>query len=263
MLARDRIGVIAVKHCNLSCAACNHLSPLFEKSFLDPERLLSDLRILAKGVHFEQISIQGGEPLLHPQVDRLLEVARESHVADRVTVLTNGTKLHQMSEEFWKRVDQVRLSVYPGVEVAPIRPDLIQKVEITRFDSFLESFSTKRNEDVALVRRIHSACWLHGRCHAIMDSVFYRCIVGAFIPEGTGDTWAWEPTVDGLQVEEGARFQGRLKNYLESREPLRACDYCCGTSGKARLHRMQARGAWLEPHGIPVQALVDPSLLQP
>jgi GTP 3',8-cyclase len=261
VIIRDRIGVVAVKHCNLTCRACNHLAPLFTPSFVDPGELDRQLQILSKHIHFEQISIQGGEPLLHPDIDELIVVAKKSGVADKVTVLTNGTLLHAMSQDFWARLDVVRLSLYPGARVQPIPEKWAHKVQGSEFKEFQEAFSVRKNTDAELVARIHAACYLHSRCHAIVDGYFYRCIVSAFIPAGAKSTWAWAGTEDGLFVEEGAGFPVALEAYTSSRSPLKACEYCVGTSGKRVPHKMLQRSRWIEPNLAQVSEMVDRDLL--
>lgn len=261
MITRDRIGVVAVKHCNLTCRACNHLAPLFPPSFVDPGELGRQLRILSRYIHFDQISIQGGEPLLHPGIDDLIAVARTSGIADQVTVLTNGTLLHTMSQDFWVRLDSVRLSLYPGARVSPIPVEWAHKVLGSEFKDFQEAFSVRKNSDAELVRRIHGSCYLHSRCHSIMDGYFYRCIVSAFIPEGAKASWEWARTVDGLFVEDVVGFQEALEAYVSSKSPLKACDYCVGTSGKRVPHRMIQKSRWTEPHLAQVSEMVDRDLL--
>jgi hypothetical protein len=166
-----------------------------------------------------------------------------------------------MSQDFWLQLDAVRLSLYPGARVLPVSEEWAHKVRGSEFKDFQEAFSVHRNLDQALVSRIHSACYLYNRCHAIMDGFFYRCIVSAFIPEGAKASWQWAGTEDGLFVEDAAGFPEALEAYVSSKSPLKACEYCVGTSGKRVPHRMLQKSRWSEPHLTRVSEMVDRDLL--
>src|SRR5947209_7095120 len=90
-----------VEHCNLSCRSCSHLSPLQPRHYVDPDDLTRDLKILSAHYHARWVRVVGGEPLLHPQLDRILTAVRTSGVADRIVVVTNGILLPRMQPEVW------------------------------------------------------------------------------------------------------------------------------------------------------------------
>ena len=48
------------------------------------------------------MSIMGGEPLLHPDIVRLMKIARENFTDGIIFMFTNGTLLTSMGNDFWE-----------------------------------------------------------------------------------------------------------------------------------------------------------------
>src|SRR5207245_9519566 len=76
--------ITVAQHCNLSCRACTHLSPLLSKDFVDPETLRSDLTTIAKYYHTRYALLLGGDPLLHPHFVSIILVFRDPGLSDIV-----------------------------------------------------------------------------------------------------------------------------------------------------------------------------------
>ena len=75
----DLIEFHIVEHCNLNCKGCIHFTPLADKSCIKISDYKSDIKKMAeitKG-SVKTINILGGEPLLHPQLLKLLKIARQ------------------------------------------------------------------------------------------------------------------------------------------------------------------------------------------
>jgi MoaA/NifB/PqqE/SkfB family radical SAM enzyme len=79
------VHLIAVRRCNLSCSYCNEYDST--SSPVPTEVMLERIDHLARlGTAF--VTFSGGEPLIHPDLDRLVSHARERAMA--VTLITNG-----------------------------------------------------------------------------------------------------------------------------------------------------------------------------
>lgn len=93
-----------VEHCNLRCRFCDHFAPLAEKEFADIEVFEKDFArlsaLLNTKVNF--IHLLGGEPLLHPQLNDFLYVARKYFPKTEIQLVTNGTRMLKQTEAFWK-----------------------------------------------------------------------------------------------------------------------------------------------------------------
>lgn len=110
-----RFEVHLTEHCNLNCKGCDNYSPLAEKEFLDIEEFKRDcgrLSELFKG-KIEELSLLGGEPLLHPQIADFLEISRKNFPIGEIRIITNGLLLPKMNEKFWENCRKYDIVISP------------------------------------------------------------------------------------------------------------------------------------------------------
>jgi MoaA/NifB/PqqE/SkfB family radical SAM enzyme len=85
---------------------------------LDPVSYEKDCARLSalSGGKVEYIDLLGGEPLLHPEIIKIIEITRKNFTGT-VNIITNGIKLTAMSAEFWttchKNDINIVISGYP------------------------------------------------------------------------------------------------------------------------------------------------------
>lgn len=130
-----------VEHCNLKCAGCTHFSPLAKEEFLDPAEFEKDIKRLSNLTRGNTrfINLLGGEPLLHPQICKLLEMTRNAFPNTLIRVVTNGLKLSDMPQEFWDCCKKE--SIVIGITQYPIDVDyqkVIQEMQTKgiKYESF-------------------------------------------------------------------------------------------------------------------------------
>lgn len=111
-------------HCNLNCKCCNHFSPLVDREFVDPEDLEKDFARLSElaGRNNENIDLMGGEPLLHPEIIKIMEIARK-YFDGPVNIVTNGLLLQKMKEDFWLSCNKNNIKII--VTSYPIKMDRV------------------------------------------------------------------------------------------------------------------------------------------
>lgn len=98
-------AVPIVEHCNLKCRFCDHFAPLAEEEFADIKVFEKDFARLSEllNAKIDSIGLMGGEPLLHPQLNDFLYVARKYFPeTKRLRLVTNGILLLKQTEDFWK-----------------------------------------------------------------------------------------------------------------------------------------------------------------
>ena len=106
-----------VDHCNLNCGYCAHFSSIAEKRFCTMDEVVEMMNAV-KIIKPEHLRLLGGEPLLHPEIDKIIEYVYE-HLpkGTQVEIFTNGICLKNMSETFWEIIRKgkiiIFLSVYP------------------------------------------------------------------------------------------------------------------------------------------------------
>lgn len=97
--------------CNLRCPTCLYLlgdPNKFTSSYMRPDKLRQVLEKYNKKRKAEIIFLSGGEPLLHPQLDEIVDICRENSASIRIS--SNGilvkNKIHSLS-----KLDYVNVSV--------------------------------------------------------------------------------------------------------------------------------------------------------
>ena len=109
-----------VEHCNLKCAGCTHFSSIAKEEYLSVKEFESDIFRLSELTNScaKFINLLGGEPLLHPQVCSFMELSRKAFPNSTIRIVTNGIKLKDMREEFWKCC--IKNSIIIGITRYPI-----------------------------------------------------------------------------------------------------------------------------------------------
>jgi uncharacterized Fe-S cluster-containing radical SAM superfamily protein len=112
-----------VDHCNLDCWGCNHFSPLSDdKWFADLNTFTKDVERLSELFDKDAawIALLGGEPLLHPDLEKFFPIARKAFPFTTVLVITNGILLSQKEDSFWRECSaqniEIAVTVYPNME---------------------------------------------------------------------------------------------------------------------------------------------------
>lgn len=265
-LTRLSVEYSLTEHCNISCHACAHASPLLPEKFADLDDFIRDFEALGAAFHSRELRIVGGEPLLHRDLLRFLEEGRRIGIADAIVVYTNGVLLHRMPDDFWRLIDKLHVSAYPGVRRRLGDEDCDRlcrmhdvELRIERFRTFDQTLIGKRIDDPRLVKAIYRACHTATECHTVHAGRFYKCPMAPLM-----SSWLAlrridfaSPAADGVVLRDNPALRRDLERYLGNAAPLAACSYCLGSSGQAVPHRQLDKAgcsSWLEEDG---QALID------
>lgn len=90
----DVVELHIADHCNLNCAGCLHFTPLAEKWCASPEVIERDMSVLRKKFRYiRHVTLLGGEPLLNPDYEKIVEVVNRASPESLITVVTNGVLL--------------------------------------------------------------------------------------------------------------------------------------------------------------------------
>jgi sulfatase maturation enzyme AslB (radical SAM superfamily) len=102
------------RHCNLNCKYCQAFSPIAEERYVDKASYVRDFTRLSEltGGKIERIHIQGGEPLLHPELLDLLRETRRLFKGSLIFLVTNGILLPKQTEYFWRTCKKENILVY-------------------------------------------------------------------------------------------------------------------------------------------------------
>jgi ABC-2 type transport system ATP-binding protein len=248
----------AVDHCNLKCSGCSQCSPFLKKHFADISIFEKNLESLSKYLRPNKITILGGEPLLHPEIDSIVSIARNSKMFNKIHITTNGLNLLKMSSAFWLGVDVVRISKYPA-NADFINQNLekfinvseTNKVElqIREMNSFNRIILTEENTNEKLVNEIYDRCIYKYYCHTLSEGKIFRCspVVNLKKYHEAIKNTSTSDFQDYLEIDDSTNFKTTLFNYLKADTPLSGCKFCLGSSGKSFPNTQLTKAELLNP----------------
>lgn len=186
-LALDTIGFHLVDHCNLNCWGCDVGSPIAEERFVTLESFVKDIKKLAEltSSNIKNILLSGGEALLNPHIFDMCKAAREAFPCAKIKIYSNGILLPQKEEDFWKFLEEYKISLactkYPiKVDYDKIKEkadlhnvdfEFINNAEVTK-TSYHIPFDTAGKQDE---RENFINCFHANECIGIHDGKIYTC----------------------------------------------------------------------------------------
>lgn len=208
---------------------------------MPPEILARDLAALKPIVHFKVIQLVGGEPTLHKNIVQMIEVARASGVGDSVCVITNGHLLPRMSDDFWKAVDWIQLSIYPRLD-----PKIIEyaKAKCAEFNKpFYSTVFTDFHQQLRATTSDGSNftnCHWKTNCFTVHDGFFALCPQSLFFPK---NFMGLDQFVDCLPLE--GITEDKLQAFLDRKEPFNACRICAANEMRQKpWSETKDKAAW-------------------
>ena len=133
--------LIPIRRCNLSCTYCNefddHSVPVPTSDLL---RRIDRLAVLGTGI----ITLSGGEPLLHPDVDTII-----SHIRQRgliATLITNG---YLLSRDRIRRLNRAGLD-HLQISIDNVMPDEVSKKSLKVLDQKLRWLAEVAEFDITV-----------------------------------------------------------------------------------------------------------------
>ncbi len=124
--------IIPIRRCNLACTYCNeyddYSKPVDTATMIGRVNRLADL---GTGI----ITLSGGEPLLHPDLDDIIHAMRKRNVL--ACMITNG---YLLVPERVKRLNQAGLD-HMQISIDNIKPDDVSKKSLKVLDKKLETLA--------------------------------------------------------------------------------------------------------------------------
>jgi organic radical activating enzyme len=169
-----------VNHCNLSCKSCDHLAPICDEGFYKIEELKGNFMNFSSNTDNEEIKkvvLFGGEPLLHPELDKIIEMARSMLNICMFQLITNGILLDTISDDllsvFSKNDLNLIISDYHLKDLSPVYARLDKhniKYNVLNIDKFAQfnlkhSAYQKRFDDHCARTAHHCVCLFHSKIY--------------------------------------------------------------------------------------------------
>ncbi len=238
------VGVLVSNRCTLTCLGCNHLRDHYVPNNhvdIDSQQILDDLtRFLAAVDLVNKVVVVGGESLLHPDIERILEGILSLPRIGVVHVITNGTVVPKQ-----KRVLNLLSSERVIVEISGYGDRIPRKFQenVKRFIKRLEEygvnfhyaqtlqwfdfggFENRRYLDEELKRVYATCCFIS---NDIFDGQLFKCSRSAY---GTfiGKVPDYPSDYVDIRHTPPSELRFRLVEFF-SMDSVKVCQHCNGTS---------------------------------
>jgi len=236
MITLPHLETNVTSACQLRCAHCNHFVSLDAQArpkpfMLDPEIFARDLANFGRLVHADKFGFLGGEPLLHPKLPWLIEIAKRAQIADELEVWTNGIRVLTMADDFWLApFDTLVVSAYPGQlsddDLASIttRCHHWKKALSVKDERLYPNFTQLLKKEPGRAQETYDQCWFRTYSRVLDNGFLYQCCCGPYVPrlllglpEGT----------DGLKIDMFTTLD-EVVGYLHQKDALKSCAPCAG-----------------------------------
>ena len=101
MFEIERLDFNIAYACNLSCKGCISLSDFDRRGVESVNDISKQCEIWSKILNPKVISIFGGEPLLHPRLQKVLQMIKTHWPKTKIRLITNGYLLKRYDPQTW------------------------------------------------------------------------------------------------------------------------------------------------------------------
>ena len=234
--------------CNLNCKGCLFASNLTERAKAQhvpfPELEQDAKRMSELFYDIPWIRILGGEPLMHPDIARILKTYRKYFPDTEIDLCTNGLLIPQMDERFWGTVKQERISIHisgykPVYHMLEKLDGMLKKRDIPyailKREEFLKYYTKTPDQDrqKSFEKCIASGCYevYRGRlstCSAVIAFEKFNKVFGASYQIQEDEDWfdIHNPEIDVWKVKEKLEAPSYVCRYCsDSRQESFPWDY--------------------------------------
>lgn len=185
--------------CNLKCEQCSHLSP-FRKGFVPAGELLEWFRLWSEKIVPRELNLLGGEPLLHPELPRILRESRKIWDQTEIKLVTNGFMFSKVSPEVLEALEQTQIAVVISDHSSNAGEKQKFEEAIAKLKNYSIKYKIRKSNQKWIVQyntspdgtpRMFSSnpkkAWetcLSKTCIALANNKLYKCAVLASIIEG-------------------------------------------------------------------------------
>lgn len=185
------VEVNIVDHCNLNCKFCDHFSPIAKEFYLDLESFEKDMKqlgFLTNG-YIGELSLLGGEPLLHKDICRFFEISRKYFPYGNIDITSNGILLQNLPDYIWdsmKKYDiKLFVTTYP-LKIDYEKIDKIAKKKKIKYERFY-MFGTDDKEKVSIhhpldltgsvCKHEYINCYFMNKCSHLKNGKMSTCSI--------------------------------------------------------------------------------------
>lgn len=133
--------IIPTRRCNLACTYCNEFDHVSDPvPFAELQRRIDRLAVLGTGI----ITLSGGEPLLHPELERIIR-----HIRARGSIATLITNGYLLTPALIRRLNAAGLDSLQ-ISIDNVNPDEVSKKSLKVLDRKLRWLAVGATFDVTV-----------------------------------------------------------------------------------------------------------------
>ena len=248
------ISIMVTEACSLKCKLCLAYVPYYKKhlhmNLKDVKMILNNLFKIVDKV--EKISITGGEPLLNPELNSIMqEILKYSdRVLKEIIIITNGTfKIADDLLEIFKTEDKIKVIVNNYGKLSKFAEENYEKLYREGINTILYTENNRygwidcRNHDLKhtteeACRRQSARCeFFKGKKYVINRGVLYTCTRAAYRIQENIIDYTEESFIDLLDSSKSIEEQQKkLENLLNAKTTI-SCAYCDGLTETSKKYR--------------------------
>ena len=221
------LEVHLVDHCNLNCKSCSHFCNIAPKTFLKVKDFEHDLKVLSNKFQINRFFLMGGEPLLHPDIEKFVKVTRKYLTNTDIYILSNGILIEKMPDSFFqlchKNNIKFSFSKYPiNLNWEKIFKKLDSfGITYISYDtkSFYAFHNPKGNSNP--VKAFNHCKHRFGWCYNLRNKKLYTCPRACFMDYFNSYFNENIPQPKGISIYEDAT---NIIKYLK--KPIKTCKFC-------------------------------------
>ena len=232
------VDFMITERCSLKCRDCSNLMQYYKHPVnCDLEVVRQSFnRFLDRVDRIGELRVIGGEPLMHPEFYKVLQWYEDCDKIGRIGIWSNGTifppkEITELlkAKKLWMRFsDYGELSYHLSDWVKYCEEKNIN-YEVNHMDEWHNLGELKkRNYSKAILRDVYRCCECNN-LPTFLKGKLYNCPYAANADNLHGMKQE-DAVLDSIDFS-GEKVEittAELKNFLEKREYLMACDYCSG-----------------------------------
>ncbi|MCM1146018.1 MAG: radical SAM protein [Clostridium sp.] len=220
--------------CNLNCKGCLFATNMpGDNQHIAFDSIQKDAQRMAE-LFFDVpwIRILGGEPLMHPDITRILGCYRELFPNSEIDLCTNGLLIPKMEESFWDCLKENHISIH----VSGYKPtyNMLEQIDsvlkkhglpyvILKRESFLKYYTDKPDNDMqqSFEKCIASSCYevYRGKISSCSAAIAFEKFNGQF-----GTKYQIRENEDWFDIHRPDADAGKISEALGKASCL--CKYC-------------------------------------
>jgi len=234
----DWTGYITSKNCTLRCKHCCEMIPyLKDKGFVHVDAVINDVKKIAESSRFLKfVELIGGEPFLHPEIEKMVIGLLKIKNIGYIKSFTNGTVVP--SDELCEIMKNPRFMLNVSNYEKTAKGKLLENIYKTQEKlmkygikyCYAENFEWLDFSDFALhndneeqLKKVFKNCFLLN-CHRAYNGVLYRC-PHQYAGIQLGELQKLPVECIDIHSINGKKLAISLEEF-ESVEYIDACKYC-------------------------------------